>query len=137
VKATAFAQAGRELPCLGTTHADHFFGPVPVCRSLDPEEVADDYEGLTGAAIVAHFERQALNPVAMPAVLQAGHAPFTWGATPDKAVENAIALETCAGMALDTLALHPSCPPLHRHLLEKHHARKHGVGAYYGQGSDH
>jgi len=137
VKATAFAQAGRELPCLGTTHADHFYGPVPVCRSLDPEEVAADYEGLTGAAIVSHFERQALNPVAMPAVLQAGHAPFTWGATPDKAVENAIALETCAGMALDTLSLHPTCPPLPRHLLEKHHGRKHGAGAYYGQESDH
>lgn len=132
-KATAWSQAGRPLPCLGTTHADHFYGPVPVCRALTPEEVAEDYEGLTGAAIVGHFRAHGLDPVAMPAVLQAGHAPFTWGATPAQAVDNAIALETCAGMALDTFALRPDCPPLPAHLLEKHHARKHGPGAYYGQ----
>lgn len=133
VKATAFAQAGRALPCFGTTHADHFFGPVPVCRALTRQEVADDYEGLTGRAIVEHFRDHGLDPLTMPAILQAGHAPFTWGHTPDQAVENAVALETCAGMALDTLALHPDCPPLAAHLLEKHHLRKHGPGAYYGQ----
>lgn len=133
VKATAFAQAGRDLPCLGTTHADHFFGPVPVCRALTPEEVAADYEALTGAAIIGHFRDHHLDPTAMPAVLQAGHAPFTWGNTADKAVENAIALETCAGMALDTLALQADCQALAPHLLEKHHLRKHGPGAYYGQ----
>jgi len=133
VHATAFAQAARELPCLGTTHADHFFGPVPVCRELTPEEVAADYEGLTGAAIVAHFRDHGLDPNVMPAVLQACHAPFTWGATADQAVENAIALETCAEMALHTLALTPAPNPLPAHLLQKHHLRKHGPGAYYGQ----
>lgn len=133
VKATAWAQAGRPLPCLGTTHADHFHGPVPVCRALTVAEVETDYEGLTGAAIIDHFRAHGLEPVAMPAVLQAGHAPFTWGATPDQAVDNAIALETCAGMALDTLALRADAPVLPAHLLEKHHARKHGPGAYYGQ----
>lgn len=133
VKATAFAQASRELPCLGTTHADHFFGPVPVCRALTPAEVAADYEALTGAAIVGHFRDHQLDPATMPAVLQAGHAPFTWGGTADQAVENAIALETCAGIALDTLTLRGDCPSLAPHLLEKHHLRKHGPGAYYGQ----
>ena len=132
-KATAWSQAGRPLPCLGTTHADHFYGPVPVCRALTPEEVAEDYEGLTGAAIVGHFREHQLDPVTIPAVLQAGHAPFTWGATPGQAVDNAIALETCAAMALDTFALRADCPPLPAHLLEKHHARKPGAGAYYGQ----
>lgn len=133
-KATAFAQAGRELPCLGTTHADHFFGPVPVCRALTPEEVTDDYEGRTGATIVNHFRDHGIDAVAMPAVLQSGHAPFTWGASPSQAVDNAIALEMCAAMALDTGALDPQAPPLPRHLLEKHFLRKHGPGAYYGQG---
>jgi len=133
VKATAFAQAGRELPCLGTTHADHFDGPVPICRALTPEEVSADYEGLTGAAIVAHFRDHGLDPVTLPAILQAYHAPFTWGSTAHQAVENAIALETCAGMALDTLALDGARPPLPAHLLEKHHLRKHGPRAYYGQ----
>lgn len=133
VRATAFAQAGCELPCYGTTHADHFFGPVPVCRDLTAAEVADDYEGRTGAAIVSHFRHHHLSPVAMPAVLQAYHAPFTWGPHADKAVENAIALETCADMALHTLALNPTRPPLPSHLLEKHHLRKHGPDAYYGQ----
>jgi len=133
VRATAFAQAGRELPCFGTTHADHFFGPVPVCRALSPQEVAADYEGLTGTAIIAHFRDHGLDPVALPAILQAYHAPFTWGPTADKAVENAIALETCAAMALDTLALETARSPLPAHLLEKHHLRKHGPGAYYGQ----
>ncbi len=132
-KATAFAQAGLPLPCLGTTHADHFYGPVPVCRALTPEEAAADYEALTGAAITGHFEAHALDPVALPAILQAGHAPFTWGASPDAAVDNAIALETCAAMAIDTLALHPGAPSLPAHLLEKHFTRKHGPAAYYGQ----
>lgn len=133
VHATMFAQAAREVPCLGTTHADHFFGPVPVCRALSPEEVRDDYEGLTGAAIVEHFAAGGLDPVAIPGVLQAYHAPFTWGASPAAAVNNALALETCAEMALGTLRLSPGIEPLPAHLLEKHHFRKHGPGAYYGQ----
>jgi L-ribulose-5-phosphate 4-epimerase len=131
--ATMFAQAGRELPALGTTHADHFYGPVPVCRALTAEEVAADYEGNTGRAIVDLFRRKKIDPIAMPAVLQAFHAPFTWGRDPHDAVNNSIALETCAQMAAGTLALNPAVASLPSHLLEKHHRRKHGPDAYYGQ----
>jgi L-ribulose-5-phosphate 4-epimerase len=131
--ATMFAQAGRPLPCFGTTHADHFHGPIPLCRALTPQEVAEDYEGNTGAAILEHFAEEKIDPVTMPAVLQAYHAPFTWGPTPAAAVENSIALETCAEMALGSLTLHPMLTPLPAHLLDKHHRRKHGPDAYYGQ----
>jgi len=131
--ATAFAQAGRAIPCLGTTHADHFHGQVPVCRALTPEEVNDDYEAHTGAAIVGHFRDHALNPLAVPAVLQLHHAPFTWGRDAADSLRNSIALERCARMALATLALCPEAEPIPRHILDKHYARKHGPGAYYGQ----
>jgi L-ribulose-5-phosphate 4-epimerase len=131
--ATAWSQAGRALPCYGTTHADHFFGEVPLCRILTPEETARDYEGLTGEAIVETFRELNLDPVAVPAVLQHHHAPFTWGKHALDALDNSIALEMCAGMALDTLRLNPEAPPLPQHLLEKHYLRKHGPGAYYGQ----
>ena len=132
--ATAWSQAGRALPCYGTTHADHFYGTVPVCRILTPEEVAADYEALTGTAIVETFRLLGLDPVAIPAVLQHHHAPFTWGKNALDALDNSIALEMCAQMALDTLALHPNAPPLPQHLMDKHYLRKHGPGAYYGQG---
>jgi L-ribulose-5-phosphate 4-epimerase len=135
VHATAFAQAGRELPCLGTTHADHFRGPVPLVRFLSPDEAAKDYEGLTGQAIVEHFRRHEIDPLATPAALQHFHAPFTWGKSPLDAVNNSIALEICAQMASLTIALQPDPPPLPAHLLEKHFLRKHGPGAYYGQKS--
>jgi L-ribulose-5-phosphate 4-epimerase len=131
--ATMFSQAGRELPCLGTTHADHFFGTVPVCRALTPEEVAEDYEHNTGVAIVECFEQRGIGPAGMPAVLQAYHAPFTWGGSALESINNSIALEMCAQMALGTLQLNPDTPPLPRHLLEKHFLRKHGTEAYYGQ----
>ncbi|MGI8603605.1 MAG: L-ribulose-5-phosphate 4-epimerase AraD [Verrucomicrobiales bacterium] len=133
VHATMFAQAGRELPCMGTTHADHFHGSVPVCRALTPAEAAADYEGHTGRAIVELFRAQNLDPSAMPAVLQAYHAPFTWGKTPLEAVRNNMALEICAQMALGTWFLNPTALPLPDHLLQKHHLRKHGPQAYYGQ----
>jgi L-ribulose-5-phosphate 4-epimerase len=133
-RATAWAQAGRALPCYGTTHADHFHGTVPLCRILTPEETAADYEGLTGTAIVETFTRENLDPLAVPGVLQHHHAPFTWGRTPREAFENSIALEMCAQMALDTLRLNPDAASLPPHLLEKHYQRKHGPGAYYGQG---
>jgi len=133
--ATAWSQAGRALPCFGTTHADHFHGTVPLCRILTPEETAADYEGLTGAAIVETFRELNLNPVAVPAVLQHHHAPFTWGRHALDALDNSIALETCARMALDTVRLNPNAAPLPAHLLEKHYLRKHGPGAYYGQGA--
>ena len=132
-RASAWSQAGRALPCYGTTHADHFYGPVPLCRILTPEETAADYEALTGAAIVDTFAKDHLDPLAVPGVLQHHHAPFAWGRTPREAFQNSIALEMCAQMALDTLRLNPDAAPLPAHLLDKHYLRKHGPGAYYGQ----
>ncbi len=129
--AVAFAQAGREIPCLGTTHADYFHGAVPVTRSLSPEEVTENYEWETGNAIVECFRD--LDPLAMPAVLVHSHGPFTWGPDGRKAVETALALEIVAEMAMKTLQLAPDKPALARHLLDKHFFRKHGPSAYYGQ----
>jgi L-ribulose-5-phosphate 4-epimerase len=129
--ATIFAQARREIPCLGTTHADHFYGPVPVARPLTEGEVAEDYEGRTGTVIIERFA--GLDPDAMPAVLVAGHAPFTWGGSVAKAVENAVALEAVAAMALGTWSIDPAALELEPWVLEKHYQRKHGAGAYYGQ----
>lgn len=131
--ATAFAQAGRELPCFGTTHADHFHGTVPVVRALTPEEVRQDYEHYTGVAIVERMRELALHPLEMPAVLQNHHAPFTFGKSAGDSLKNSIALEMCAQMALGTLALAPGLGPIPDHILEKHHQRKHGPDAYYGQ----
>lgn len=130
-KATAFAQAQRGIPCFGTTHADHFYGTIPVTRPLTPLEVADGYELNTGKAIVEAFAE--LDPLAMPGVLVACHAPFAWGLTASQSLENAIALEAVAGMALDTLALAPSASQVESYLLDKHYFRKHGADAYYGQ----
>jgi L-ribulose-5-phosphate 4-epimerase len=129
--ATMFAQARQEIPCLGTTHADHFHGPVPVTRRLSEAEVAADYEGNTGWSIVERFA--ALDPAAMPAVLVAGHGPFTWGGNAAEAVENAIALEAVAEMALGSRLINPNGGKLEDYLLEKHYQRKHGTQAYYGQ----
>ncbi len=132
--ATAWAQAGRPIPCLGTTHADHFHGPVPVTRPLTQPEVEGDYELETGNVIVEALEASGLAPLEMPAVLVAGHGPFTWGASPAEAVENAIALETVAAMALRTAQLRPGVGQIGHGLLERHFSRKHGPAAYYGQG---
>jgi L-ribulose-5-phosphate 4-epimerase len=129
--ATMYAQARREIPCLGTTHADVFHGPVPVTRFLKPEEVARAYESNTGKVIRDRFRR--IHPLDCPAVLVAGHGPFVWGRTPGEAVENCLALERIAEMALGTTVLNPSGPRLPRYLLDKHFRRKHGPGAYYGQ----
>jgi L-ribulose-5-phosphate 4-epimerase len=129
--ATMFAQARREIPCLGTTHADHFHGPVPVTRPLSEREVAEDYEGFTGRVIVERFA--GLDPVAMPAVLAAGHAPFTWGASAEQALDNSVALEAVAEMALGTWSIDRAAPDLEAWVLEKHYQRKHGPAAYYGQ----
>lgn len=133
VRATAWAQAGRALPCFGTTHADHFHGPVPLARKLTKAEVAGDYERNTGVAIVDTFRRGRLDPLRVPGVLVPGHGPFAWGATAQAALDNAIVLEAVAGLALDTLALAPRAVALPAHLLDKHFLRKHGKGAYYGQ----
>ncbi len=129
--ATMFAQARREIPCLGTTHADHFFGPVPVTRVPTADEAADAYERNTGKIIIERFAE--LDPVALPAVLVAGHAPFTWGPTLDAAINNAVALEAVAEMALGAWQLDPAAPPLETHLQQIHYQRKHGPNAYYGQ----
>lgn len=131
--ATMFAQAGRELPCFGTTHADHFHGTVPVVRALTPAEVDEDYEHFTGVAIVERLRELNLDPLEMPAVLQLHHAPFTFGRTAMDSLRNSIALEMCAQMALGSLALSPALTAIPPHILEKHHLRKHGPGAYYGQ----
>jgi len=129
--AVAFAQAGREIPCLGTTHADYFRGPVPVTRPLASSESGNDYEWETGNVIVERF--RTLHPDEIPAVLVRGHGPFTWGPSPAKAVETALALELVAGMARDSLLLNPACSPLPEYLRDRHYLRKHGPGAYYGQ----
>lgn len=125
--ATVWAQARREIPALGTTHADYFYGPVPVTRLLTPKEIRDDYETNTGHVIVERFKK--LDPLAMPAVLVANHAPFVWGKTLADAVHNAVALEFCARLASAT----PTGKPIPRALLDKHFLRKHGPKAYYGQ----
>lgn len=129
--ATAFAQAGMPIPCLGTTHADYFHGPVPVTRYLSGAEVTSHYEWETGKVIAETFGDQ--DPFAVPAVLLQGHAPFVWGPTPEKAVETAYALEVVAELAWRTLELNPHASPLPRHVLDKHFFRKHGKDAYYGQ----
>ena len=129
--AVAFAQAGRSIPCLGTTHADHFHGQVPVTRPMQAAEIASDYEWNTGGVIVERFE--GLNPSEIPAVLVHGHGPFVWGASAEEALNLAIALEVVAEMALKTLQLTPNAPPLALDLMDRHFRRKHGPGATYGQ----
>lgn len=131
--ATMFAQASRELPCFGTTHADHFYGIVPVARALTKAEIDEDYEHNTGVAIVERFRELNLKPLEMPAVLQAHHAPFTWGKSAADSLNNSIALEMCAQMALGSLQLNPSLAAIPAHISQKHHDRKHGPSAYYGQ----
>ncbi len=131
--ATAFSQAGKSLPCLGTTHADHFYGTVPVARALTPEEIDEDYEHFTGVSIVERFQELQRNPVEMPAVLLQHHAPFTWGKTAEKAVDNSVALEMCCRMALESYQLNPDLEPIPKHILNQHYQRKHGKDAYYGQ----
>jgi L-ribulose-5-phosphate 4-epimerase len=130
--ATMFAQASREIPCLGTTHADHFRGAVPVTRFLSEEEVRGEYERETGRLIVERF--RGLDPLATPGVLVAGHAPFAWGAHAAAAVENSLVLERVAQLALGTLGLDPGIGALPEYIQEKHYRRKHGPDAYYGQG---
>jgi L-ribulose-5-phosphate 4-epimerase len=131
VEATAFAQARTEIPCLGTTHADHFNGPIPITRFLTPKEAETGYELNTGTVIVDRFA--GLKPLDVPAVLVAGHGPFTWGRTPAEAVQHALILENVAAMTRATLDIDPRVRPLPAHILRKHHLRKHGPQAYYGQ----
>jgi len=131
--ATAWAQAQRELPCLGTTHADHFRGPVPITRLLSADEIAGDYEDATGVAIVETLASRGLDASTMPGVLVASHGPFVWGRDADEAVANALALETVATSAYRTLALEAALESIQPELLARHFDRKHGPTAYYGQ----
>jgi L-ribulose-5-phosphate 4-epimerase len=129
--ATAWAQAQKPIPCLGTTHADYFHGEVPVTEQLGAAEINGDYELETGAAICRRFAK--LDPDKIPAVLVAGHAPFCWGPTAAEATHNAVILEYVARMAYHTLLINAESPPLVRELHDKHFLRKHGRTAYYGQ----
>jgi L-ribulose-5-phosphate 4-epimerase len=131
-RATGFAQAGREIPIFGTTHADYFYGDIPVTRKMTHEEISGgEYEWETGNVIVERFAE--LDPADFPAVLVNRHAPFTWGKNVAKAVEVAVAVECIADMALSSLQLEPQLPTIEEALLNKHFKRKHGPGAYYGQ----
>jgi L-ribulose-5-phosphate 4-epimerase len=129
--ATAWAQAQREIPCFGTTHADYFHGPIPVTKPLSPSQIQSDYEVNTGRAIVRRFAK--LDPLHFPGVLVAGHAPFCWGKTPSEAAHHAVVVEEIASMAFQTMAANPKARPLSRHLHDKHFFRKHGKTAYYVQ----
>jgi L-ribulose-5-phosphate 4-epimerase len=130
--ATVWAQAGREIPCLGTTHADYFHGAVPVTEPMPPHEIHSAYELNTGKAIVRRFA--SLDPGEFPAVLVAGHGPFCWGRTAHDAAHTAVVLEAIAEMAYLSMTLNQALGPLDSTLLDKHFLRKHGAKAYYGQG---
>jgi L-ribulose-5-phosphate 4-epimerase len=129
--AVAFAQAGRDIPCFGTTHADYFRGAVPVTREMTPEEVEGDYEWETARVIIERFVQ--IDPMEIPSVLVRNHGPFSWGPSAREALETAQALEAIADMAWKTQDIDPQAAQAPRHLLERHFLRKHGKGAYYGQ----
>jgi L-ribulose-5-phosphate 4-epimerase len=129
--ATAWAQAQREIPCFGTTHADYFHGPVPVTKPLSSREIRENYEQNTGQAILRSMSKR--NPLELPGVLVAGHAPFCWGGSAAEAAHNAVVLEEIAALASETLRANPRARPISKLLHEKHFFRKHGSTAYYGQ----
>ena len=129
--ATSWAQAGRSIPCYGTTHADYLYGEVPCLRVLTAEEIDAGYEKNTGILITDYFKDHDYE--AMPAVLCKNHGPFCWGKTPEEAVHNAIVLEECAKMAARAELINPKVAPAPQHLQDKHYTRKHGPNAYYGQ----
>jgi len=130
---TAWAQAQRAIPCLGTTHADTFYGAIPCTRPLTKAEIEDGYERNTGKVIVEHFRQHKLKAMEIPGVLVSAHAPFTWGKDALQAVTHAQILEEVATMALNTIAINPDISPVDSHLLDKHYLRKHGAQATYGQ----
>lgn len=132
--ATSFAQAGLPIPAFGTTHADYFYGPVPCTAPLSDEAIQGSYVHETGIAIVKRFrEGEGIDPLAVPACLVAGHAPFVWGRNAHDAAHNAVVLEAVAKMALQTLTLRANCDAVSKALLDRHYFRKHGAGATYGQ----
>lgn len=132
VDAVAFAQAGIDIPALGTTHADHYYGDIPCTRELSQQEVMEDYEVNTGKVIVETIEMLNYDPMTIPGILVKSHGPFAWGCDPKDAVYNAVVLEMVAKMAYKTLTLDPESG-LTQYILDKHYMRKHGSGAYYGQ----
>ena len=131
--AVAWAQAGEDIPCYGTTHADYFYGPVPCARGLTATEGEEGYEESTGKGIVETLQQQGLDPVAVPGVLCRNHGPFTWGKNAAQAVYHAAVLEEMAKMALLTRQVNPSAAPAPQYVQDKHYLRKHGPNAYYGQ----
>ena len=131
--ATSWAQAGRSIPCYGTTHADYIYGEVPCVRCLTKEEIEEAYETNTGHLIVNEFKRMNKDPMAVPAVLCKNHGPFAWGKDPMDAVHNAVVLEEVAKMAYRTEIINPHVQPAPNELQDKHYYRKHGANAYYGQ----
>ena len=131
--AVAWAQAGEDLPCYGTTHADYFYGSIPCARHLTQAELVEDYEKNTGVTIVETFKERGLDPIAIPAVLCSSHGPFTWGKDPDQAVYHSVVLEECAKMGVFTKIIKPDAAPAPQRMLDKHYMRKHGPNAYYGQ----
>ena len=131
--ATSWAQAGRGIPCYGTTHADYMYGEIPCLRCLTAEEIEDAYEENTGHLIVNEFKRMNKDPMAVPAVLCKNHGPFAWGKDAHEAVHNAVVLEEVAKMAYRAETINPRIQPAPQELQDKHYYRKHGANAYYGQ----
>lgn len=132
INAVAFAQAGLDIPALGTTHADYFYGPIPCTRELSQREVEEDYEGNTGKVIVATLNERSVNPMAIPGVVVKNHGPFSWGENVEDSVYHAVVMEVVAEMSLKTLMLDSNaCMP--QYIMDKHYMRKHGPNAYYGQ----
>ena len=132
VNAVAFAQAGMDIPALGTTHADYFYGAVPCTRSLTQAEVEADYEGNTGVVIAETLDSRGIDPMSVPGIVVKNHGPFTWGKDPAQSVYHAVVLDTVAEMTLKTLQLNPQAE-MPQYILDKHYLRKHGPNAYYGQ----
>lgn len=130
--AVAFAQAGVDIPALGTTQADYFYGDIPCARELTKEEVESDYEANTGKVIIETIENRKIDPVAVPGIVVKNHGPFAWGKSPENAVYNAVVMEKVAEMDLKTLVLNPNAE-MKQYILDKHYMRKHGPNAYYGQ----
>jgi L-ribulose-5-phosphate 4-epimerase len=132
-EAVGWAQAGRDIPFYGTTHADYFYGSIPCARSLTKDEVEVAYEKDTGLVIVEEFERRGLNPVEVPGIVVRNHGPFTWGKNPENAVYHSVVLEEVSKMNRFTEQINPRVEPAPQYILEKHYQRKHGPNAYYGQ----
>lgn len=132
--ATSFAQAGRGIPALGTTQGDYFYGEIPCTRRMTPGEIGGEYERETGNVIVETFRTRKIDPSRVPAVLVHSHGPFAWGRDPHDAVHNAVVLEEVAFMDFHALMLNPGLTAMQPELLDRHYLRKHGPGAYYGQG---